>query len=236
MKINFSNERVLAVVAHPDDAELLCAGTLARARRDGAAIGLCVLCLGDKGQPAVPIQNLAGVRRKELAASVKLLGAKLFTGHCPDGMLMDDTEERSELVEVYRNFRPTLVLAHAPEDYHPDHRAASSLAGAVSWFCASLGFKTRLPALKTAPAVWWMDTLQMNGFVPGFYIDITDFLSLKTRMLACHRTQLQRRKDPAFSPLSGLMQLQVRARGAQAGVKAAEAFRALDAFKRARAW
>jgi LmbE family N-acetylglucosaminyl deacetylase len=81
-----------------------------------------------------------------------------------------------------------------------------------------------------------MDTLQMNGFVPGFYVDITDFLSLKTRMLACHRTQLQRRKDPAFSPLSGLMQLQVRARGAQAGVKAAEAFRALDAFKRARAW
>ena len=52
MKLNFQNERVLAVVAHPDDAELLCAGTLARARNDGAEIGICVLCRGDKGQPA----------------------------------------------------------------------------------------------------------------------------------------------------------------------------------------
>jgi LmbE family N-acetylglucosaminyl deacetylase len=236
MKMDFSKQRVLAVVAHPDDAELLCAGTLARAKRDGAVIGLCVRCLGDKGQPAAPIKNLATVRQNELAASVKLLGATLFKGHCPDGMLMDNAEERSELVEIYRNFRPTLVLAHAPEDYHPDHRAASSLADAASWFCASLGFKTPLPALKSSPAVWWMDTLQMNGFLPGFYIDITDFLSLKIRMLACHRTQLRRHKDPAFSSLSELMRLQVRARGAQAGVQAAEAFRALDAFKRSRAW
>ena len=41
MRLNFSDERVLAVVAHPDDAELLCAGTLARARADGAQVGIC---------------------------------------------------------------------------------------------------------------------------------------------------------------------------------------------------
>ena len=54
MKLSFKGERVLAVVAHPDDAELLAAGTLARAHRDGAAIGVCVLCQGDKGQPSQP--------------------------------------------------------------------------------------------------------------------------------------------------------------------------------------
>ena len=59
---------MLAVVAHPDDAELLCAGTLARARDDGAAIAVCVMCRGDKGQPPRPIPNLPGVRRKEVAA------------------------------------------------------------------------------------------------------------------------------------------------------------------------
>src|SRR6266704_1525308 len=62
MKLNFENERVLAVVAHPDDAELLCAGTLARAKADGAAIASCVMCRGDKGQPVKAVANLAEVR------------------------------------------------------------------------------------------------------------------------------------------------------------------------------
>ena len=61
MRLDFSTERALAVVAHPDDAEYLCAGTLARAEADGAAIGVCVLCQGDKGQPTTPIPNLADV-------------------------------------------------------------------------------------------------------------------------------------------------------------------------------
>lgn len=236
MKLNFKAERMLGVVAHPDDAELLCAGTLARAKRDGAAIAICVMCKGDKGQPSEKLANLTATRRKEMAASADLLGAQLFLGGNCDGTLMDSAPERLKLIEIYRQFKPTLVLAHAPEDYHPDHRAASVLAEAASWFCASRGHKTRSAAMKSPPALWWMDTMDMNGFTPGFYVDIGEFLTLKTQMLACHQSQLQRGKDPDFSPLAELMRLQFRTRGMQAGVEAAEAFRAHLAFKRARAW
>lgn len=89
MKLNFEQERLLAVVAHPDDAELLCAGTLARAHQQGAAVGICVLCQGDKGQPDPPIQNLAEVRRQEMHSAARLLGADLFFGKNPDGALFD---------------------------------------------------------------------------------------------------------------------------------------------------
>src|SRR5437667_551285 len=236
MKLHFKGERVLAVVAHPDDAELLCAGPLWRAKRAGAAIAACVLCRGDKGQPSEPVKNLATVRRKEMAASADLLGAELLLGDHEDGTLIDGAAPRRKLVEIYRKFRPTLVLGHPPEDYHPDHRAASVLAEAASWFCASRGHVTHSQALKSPPALWWMDTMNMNGFTPGFYVDITEFISLKTQMLACHQTQLQRGKDADFSPLAELMRLQFRARGIQAGVEAAEAFRAHLVFKRARAW
>src|SRR6185295_16446086 len=147
MKLTFKNDRVLAVVAHPDDAELLCAGTLARAERDGAAIAVCVLCRGDKGQPSEKVANLAAVRRKEMSASADLLGAQLFLGEQPDGELADNIRTRLKLVEIYRKFKPTLVLAHAPEDYHPDHRAAAALAEAASWSCASNGNRTRSPAM-----------------------------------------------------------------------------------------
>jgi LmbE family N-acetylglucosaminyl deacetylase len=236
MRLDFSGERVLAVVAHPDDAEILCAGTLARAQRDGAAIGICVLCRGDRGQPAVPIANLAVVRRREMAAAAKLLGAMLLRGEFGDGQLVDGPVQRRRLIGIYRRFRPTLVLAHWPEDYHSDHRAAGALAEATSWYCASAGHKTRLPALDCQPALWWMDTMNMTGFEPGFFVDMSDQLDLKRRMLTCHESQLRRSGDGGFASLEEQMMRQAQARGAQAGVAAAEAFRLHLAWKRTRAW
>ncbi len=236
MKLDFNNERVMAVVAHPDDAELLCAGTLLRARRAGAATALCVMCRGDKGQPQKPIANLVAVRKREMTASARVLGAKLFMVGELDGTLRDETPVRRKLTEVFRQFQPTLVLAHAPEDYHPDHRAASALAEVASWFCASRGQKTRTPAMASAPALWWMDAVGMNGFLPGFYVDISTEIGLKAKMLACHASQLERGRDKDFAPLEELARLQASARGLEAGVKAAEAFRQHLAFKRSRAW
>ncbi len=236
MKLTFHHDRVLAVVAHPDDAELLCAGTLARAAADGATLGLCVLCRGDKGQPARPIRNLAAVRRRETQAAARLLGAELFHGGFNDGELADGPAERRRLVDIYRAFRPTLVLAHCAVDYHTDHRAASALAETVSWSCASHGFRTRRPPLESPPALWWMDTILMHQFVPDFYLDVSAHLPLKEQMLACHRSQLARGNDPDFSPLLDVMRRQAQTRGAQAGVAAAEAFRVHAAFKRMSAW
>ncbi len=236
MRLSFENDRVLAVVAHPDDAELLCAGTLARARDDGAAIAICVLCRGDKGQPAQRIENLAAIRKKETQAAAKQLGCALYLGGFADGTLSDGLPHRRKLIEIYRSFRPTLVLAPAPEDYHPDHRAASALAEAASWFCASRGHVTRSAPLDSPPSLWWMDTVNIAGVAPGFYIDVSAYVKLKEELLACHRSQLQRGADGDFAPLLELMRMQCRARGLQAGVAAAEAFRAHHAFKRARAW
>jgi LmbE family N-acetylglucosaminyl deacetylase len=233
--IDFKSDRILAIVAHPDDAELLCAGTLARAKADGATIAICVLCQGDKGQPSKPIANLAKKRRVEMIESGKLLRAEIFFGEIPDGTLADTTASRLALVEIFRRFKPTLVLVHSPNDYHADHRAASALAEAASWFCASRGQKTKAVAMDTPPALWFMDTVNMSGFEPSIYIDVTAFLPLKQRMLQCHMTQLARGDDGDFSPLSELMRLQALSRGAQSGVVAAEAFRPHSAFKRTRA-
>ncbi|MEO1996154.1 MAG: PIG-L deacetylase family protein [Planctomycetaceae bacterium] len=236
MKFDFENERVLAVVAHPDDAELLCAGTLIRARADGAEIGICVLCQGDKGQPEPPIPDLVAVRSAEMRAAAELIGAQLIEGGFPDGSLQDSTPSRRTVIELMRNFRPTLVLAHTESDYHPDHRAAAALAAAASWFSASHGHVTDSDPLQSPPALWWIDTVEMVGFDPHCYVDVSDCMELKNRMLACHCSQLARGHDSNFAPLRDMMLRQSRARGAQAGVSAAEAFRIHSVWKRARAW
>jgi len=236
MRLDFSGERILAVVAHPDDAELLCAGTLARARQAGAAIGVCVLCRGDKGQPPTPLPDLAATRREEMAASARLLGAELLLGEISDGELADVPPQRSLVVELLRRFRPTLVLAHNPDDYHPDHRAAAHLAEAATWFAASRGHVTAHAPLAEQPALWWLDSVNLGRFEPGFYVDISPFVALKHQLLRCHASQLQRGGASDFSPLDDVMRLQYSARGAQAQVAAAEAFQMHRAWKRTRAW
>lgn len=236
MRLNFVHERVLAVVAHPDDAELLCAGTLARAQHDQAATGICVLCQGNKGQPIQAIPDLAELRRQEMKAAAGVLGAELFLGEFSDGELRDGASERQVLLSIFRRFRPTLVLAHAPEDYHPDHRAASALAEAVSWFAASAGHGTREAPLDRPPVLWWMDTVRMLQFTPGFFIDITNCSDRKHQALRCHASQLRRGGDANFAELEQLMEWQYRSRGAQAGTTAAEAFRMHAAWMRIGAW
>ncbi len=225
-------------MAHPDDAELLCAGTLARAKADGAGVGICVMCTGDKGITGAgsAIADLGAVRRGEATTAAAALGAALFWHGAPDGELFDAYPQRQRLIEIYRLFRPTLVLAHAPEDYHPDHRAASELAEGASWYASSRGHVTESPPTDAPPAVWWCDTLNMSAFAPEIYVDVTPHVQLKRRMLECHVSQLQRGADADFAPLMDLMMRQCQARGGQAGVAAAEAFRTHQAFKRVRAW
>ena len=236
MHLDFKNERVLAVVAHPDDVELLCAGTLARAKADGSEIGICVLCQGDKGQSDPPVDNLGEIRSAEMHNAAKVLGADLYEAGFLDGELFDSYEQRRVLIEIFRKFRPTLVLAHAANDYHPDHQQVSVLADAVSWFCASAGHQTESPHMDSPPSLWWMDTINMAGFEPGFYIDVSEYLEVKSQMLRCHKSQLARGDNADFSPLDDIMRAQATARGNQAGVNAAEAFQIHPAWKRAPAW
>ena len=236
MRLDFSGERLLTVIAHPDDAEILCAGTLARALNEGAEIGICVLCRGDKGQPNPPIDNLGDVRREEMAAAARLLGGQVLQGEYGDGELFDNQESRRRLIELFRQFRPTLVLAHSPHDYHPDHRAASAVAEAASWFCTSRGHITESPPMPGPPELWWMDHINMAGFEPSFFVDVSPYVELKRKMLACHRSQLQRGDRSDFSPLEPLMLQQCASRGTQSGVAAAEAFQRNHAWKRTRAW
>ena len=174
------------------------------------------------------------MRRREMAAAAKLLGAGLLACGYSDGSLVDSVPTRRELIEVFRKFRPTLVLGHAPNDYHSDHQAAARLTEAATWFCAARGHQTSSSALHHPPALWHMDTIEMIDFEPGFYVEVGDSMRLKLQMLSCHKSQVARGDD--FPPLASVLQRQAGARGAQANVEFAEAFRHAPLMKRIRAW
>jgi LmbE family N-acetylglucosaminyl deacetylase len=135
---------VLAVYAHPDDADVACGGTLARWARAGAAVHLVVCTDGGKGtsDPAAKPKKLAAVRAAELEESSALIGLASVTNlGFPDGELVDSESFRQVLVEWVRRLRPDVVCGHDPtamffgQEYfnHRDHRiAGAALLDAVA--------------------------------------------------------------------------------------------------------
>ncbi len=132
-------ESAMAVVAHPDDVEFSCAGTLALWARAGARVSLVLCTSGDVGiaREDITRQEAAALREAEAEAAARVIGAaEIRFLREPDGMLQATLELRKKLVREIRRFRPEVLVTGDPTvvwtgaNYinHPDHRAASLAA------------------------------------------------------------------------------------------------------------
>ncbi len=103
----------MVIVAHPDDAEFLCGGTVAKWCAEGWTVYYVLATSGDKGthDPELSPQELAAVREKEQRDACRVLGVKdvIFMAY-PDGFLEADQEFRGEIVRLLRHYRPDVVL------------------------------------------------------------------------------------------------------------------------------
>ena len=217
--------RVLAVGCHPDDLEILCAGTLARYAGAGHAVVMAVVANGDKGHFEIPSDELARIREKEFRASAAVIGAETIQVGIPDGQVYADHETRSKLVEVVRQARPDLVITHDPNDYFGDHTAVSHLVCDASYLAAAPLLKGKQPATRSVPPVFFMDTVMGVRFDPEQYVDISDTVETKLKMLAKHESQLTWLREHDGVDILENVRTAARFRGLQCGVEYAEAFR-----------
>src|SRR3954447_11534781 len=119
--------RVLAVGAHPDDLELLCAGTLARYAARGDSVIMAVATNGEVGSSELSNEEIAAIRRPESEASARAIGADLVWMNYRDEFLFSTEETRLNFLDMVRGVRPDVILAHAPVDYHPHHRTSGQI-------------------------------------------------------------------------------------------------------------
>jgi LmbE family N-acetylglucosaminyl deacetylase len=167
--------RILTVVAHPDDAELSCWGSLLAWRDMGADLSLVVVSSGEQGaRLGPPGEALARQREQEACRSAASLGVTPHFLRQPDGKVQLDAAWLDMLADVARQFAPDLMVTHAPRDYHPDHRTVSLGVSQVASF--------------KAPVIWF-DTLAGTGFEPTAYIDISPHMSAKIHALRQHTSQ-----------------------------------------------
>ncbi len=227
---------VLAVGAHPDDIEILCAGTLAKYCKQGSKVAIAIATDGSAGHKKIPPEKLAKIRRQEAQKAAELIGAYFYWIGYQDEMIRNDIDTRLQFTDIIRQTKPDVILTHAPNDYHPDHRVVSQLVFDSSFVSGLSNVKTSFPAHPGVPVVMYFDTLAGIHFEPTSYVDITDFFKVKKEMLKCHQSQLKFLQDQNDMDVMELIEITARMRGFQCGVKYAEAFRMETVWPRARTY
>ena len=200
-------ERALVVVAHPDDLDFGAAGTIATWTDEGIEVTYCICTDGDAGgfDPAVPRDQISGIRQAEQRAAAKEVGVGevVFLGY-PDGQLVPSFDLRRDISRVIRQVRPQRLLMQSPEinwerigASHPDHRAAGEATLCAVYPDARNPF-THTTLLQdesldawTVHDVWVMSA----GQGANRWIDVTDTFDRKLAALRQHRSQTEHMDD-----------------------------------------
>src|SRR5947208_15832130 len=125
---------IVSVLAHPDDAEFLCAGTLARlAREHGWAVHVATMTPGDCGSAELPREEISRIRRAEGARAAALLGGRYHCLEERDLLVFYNERVLERLTRLLREVRPQLVLTHSPADYMLDHEMTSTAVRAATF-------------------------------------------------------------------------------------------------------
>jgi len=195
-------QKILVILAHPDDPEFFCGATLARWAKAGHEIHYCLLTCGDKGTSDrnLTAERICRQRQKEQRAAANIIGVKnvRFLNN-PDGYLTPTLELRREIVSIIRKERPDILVTCDPSNLfpsisyrvnHPDHRYGGQVVlDAV--FPAS-GNPRYFPDLlqeglepHTPREVWVSLAAQ-----PNVTLDVTETWPLKLRALREHKSQI----------------------------------------------
>jgi LmbE family N-acetylglucosaminyl deacetylase len=220
-------ERAMVIFAHPDDAEVQCAGTLAGWIESGKKIAYVALTRGDKGtqDPGMTPEALTAIRKEEQTAAAGELGVeKVFFLENHDGELEVTLERRRALTRIIREYQPEVVVTHDPwmrYQLHPDHRASGTLTlDAVISARDRLYFYDQIQdGLKPCRV---RRALLFASDSPDYWVDIGKTIEMKIRALGRHKSQVAQ-----WPNWAEWMRKRAEAAGASQGIKYAEAFKKL---------
>jgi LmbE family N-acetylglucosaminyl deacetylase len=197
-----SQEKILVMMAHPDDPEFFCGGTLARWASEGKQICYLLATSGDKGSnnSSLSLDEMVAKREAEQQAAAAVIGVDqvIFLRH-RDGELISDLGLRRELTRAIRLCRPDIVVTTDPQKFiigdrrvnHPDHRImGEAVLGAVFPAAGNPRFFPELSRAEgllphTPQAVFIASPAQ-----PNHEIDITDYIDQKLEAIRQHQSQL----------------------------------------------
>jgi len=228
MAIPSAPRSAVVLFAHPDDAEYMCGGTVAKWAREGVAVHYVVATDGSAGsnEPGVTRDQMRPIREREQLEAAEVLGVRsvTFLGEL-DGHLEVTLETRRKVCREVRRLRPDVIVAPDPQRLwsgtgyinHSDHKAAGTLA--LSAVMPDSPTRLMFPELLEeglepfdVPGLW------LSTMEPDTYVDISETIDVKIEALKRHRSQGADESEP-------WVRERAQELGAEGGLELAEGFK-----------
>ena len=173
--------RIIAFGAHPDDAEFQMGGAAIKWAKLGHHVKLVSVTNGDLGHWEISGGPLAIRRTKEVQEAARRMGTSVEVLDIHDGELMPSLEKRRTIARLIRDWNADLVLAHRPNDYHPDHRYTGILVQDAAFMVAVPFFVPDTKPLKKNPVfMYYPDRFKKPyAFEPDIAISLDDVFEKK---------------------------------------------------------
>lgn len=177
---------LLAIAAHPDDAELTCGGTLAAAVRQGYRVGILDLVAGEAGT-----RGSAAKRALEAARAAKALGVRTReNAGLHDAHLHNTDETRRTVIAWIRKLRPRTVILPFPVGRHPDHRVTSEISRDACYLAGLAKYDA--PGKPHRPhKVLYALAYREDPVKPTFVVDVSRTFGAKMRAIRCYASQFE---------------------------------------------
>ena len=226
---------ILAIHAHPDDVEILAAGTLAQLAAAGHNVTIVTMSPGDCGSDSHSQEEIAAIRRGEAARSAARIGARYRCAEFRDMSIFTDDASRRRVTEILRQVAAELVITASPVDYLCDHEATSQLVRDACFAAIIPNYATgavnAAPPLRAIPHLYFMDPIggvdrEGHPVLPDFPVNVAAQMETKTAMLAEHASQREwLLRHHGLDNYLETMRAWTRENGRRAGVEYAEGFR-----------
>ena len=174
-------------MAHPDDAELCCSGTILSCIDNGLSVGMIDLTRGELGT-----RGSGKVRIEEAKNAAKVLGVNFrYNLELRDGFISDDEESIFDVIKVIREFKPKVIITNSKTDRHPDHESAARLVKKACFLSGLIKISTKKDNLDQES---WrpkslLYSIQNNYIEPHFVVDVSKYIDIKINAIKCFKSQ-----------------------------------------------
>ena len=188
------NVDILVIMAHPDDAELCCSGTILASINQGLTVGLVDLTRGELGT-----RGDEQIRLLESKNSSDLLELKFRDNlEFRDGFISDTENYINEIIKKIRKYSPKIIITNSKKDRHPDHENTSKIVKKACFLSGLVKYKTKLNNKNQQPhrPKLILYSIQNDYIEPDIIIDVSNFFSKKMESVKCFKSQFY---DPESS-------------------------------------
>jgi LmbE family N-acetylglucosaminyl deacetylase len=224
-------KNILAILSHPDDVELMCAGTLSLLKQEGYRIHIATMTAGDQGTAVLSSEEIILIRKEEAIRSARILDASYHCLGFEDVYIFYDRDSINRTISLIRQVRPVIVFTSSNEDYMIDHEMTSLIVQTACFASGMRNIKVSEETYLQIPALYYCDAMEGKNKLghpvkPSMYVDISSEISIKEQMLACHASQREwLLKHHKIDEYILAMKRFATERGKDIGCEYAEAFR-----------